>query len=792
MSYQIRLTNGSLLVEIQPETIDTTTTSLALWGTGYTYYGQALDTNFVHLAENFANINAPTAPLTGQMWFASTTGLINLWNGTIWAPLATQTWVSANYLTLTQYEAEKVTIDLTPYATITYVTGYIQSLGYATVAYVTAQGFATQSWVQAQGYLTSVSASTITVTGDVTGTGTTNLDLTLTPTGVTPSTYTKVTVDGSGRVLAGASITSQDVINALGYVPGTGNGTSSTTTITEPSSPITSYSFGTLGSTAGSTLPMLEQSWLDSNVGALNFFATRFAAGTTWTTASTRLQQVTDVTQQGFLEFNPPASAGGIALGTGTTYSIVAGASLISLLADTRITTPTGLSTLTFASSASSNTGTISFNPSAAEITLGIGTVPMTIGSDGSAVVSTLYVKNLDPAAGGTGLSNPIVGELDINVGGVGRIFITGTNVTTSKGAVASGQNDTIIYFGPQSSTNPNGIYNLYLDGAGLLSLNSGEFAGAASAQAFEVNIAGGGAKFNGSVTAAGQVFSTVNSYAVASGWVKNAAGTIIGSTGSSFIMLGPDDSVEAGMSYNGQGALVLSAAVSATAGFTKSLVLDSSGNVTIPGNFTAAATIVGNELILSNGGANNCGLVMPGTNEMVSLVGGGIRDQWDADGERSIFFGTYVGTTTGTYYEFRYQADRNVCLYSITPGVTGAAIWSTLTSTSDARLKQAVRPLDDGKAIIAALRPVHFEYLPDRGLPEGEHIGFLAQDVQALLPQAVYTAPASENTDESLILHKQEIVPHLVRALQQTMDEVKVLQQRLSDLEARLDKKPQ
>jgi hypothetical protein len=60
--------------------------------------------------------------------------------------------------------------------------------------------------------------TTITLTGDVTGSGSTSIVTTLAATG-TPGTYSKVTVNTKGLVVAGAALASSDVTNALGFVP---------------------------------------------------------------------------------------------------------------------------------------------------------------------------------------------------------------------------------------------------------------------------------------------------------------------------------------------------------------------------------------------------------------------------------------------------------------------------------------------------------------------------------------------------------------------------------------------
>jgi hypothetical protein len=81
MSYTINLTNGNLLVTVPDGTINTSACSQVLVGKNYAGYGQFLDDNFVHLLENAANSTAPTTPLTGQLWFNTTTGVLQVYNG---------------------------------------------------------------------------------------------------------------------------------------------------------------------------------------------------------------------------------------------------------------------------------------------------------------------------------------------------------------------------------------------------------------------------------------------------------------------------------------------------------------------------------------------------------------------------------------------------------------------------------------------------------------------------------------------------------------------------------------
>jgi hypothetical protein len=69
MAYTIVKSDGTVLTTIADGTINTTSTSLGLPGRNYAGYGQTLDTNFVHMMENFADTTPPANPLRGQLWF---------------------------------------------------------------------------------------------------------------------------------------------------------------------------------------------------------------------------------------------------------------------------------------------------------------------------------------------------------------------------------------------------------------------------------------------------------------------------------------------------------------------------------------------------------------------------------------------------------------------------------------------------------------------------------------------------------------------------------------------------
>lgn len=72
MSYQIRKTDGSLLIDLPSGITDRTRSSLALVGKNVSAFGKDQNENFVKLLENFSNSVQPPNPLRGQLWFNTT------------------------------------------------------------------------------------------------------------------------------------------------------------------------------------------------------------------------------------------------------------------------------------------------------------------------------------------------------------------------------------------------------------------------------------------------------------------------------------------------------------------------------------------------------------------------------------------------------------------------------------------------------------------------------------------------------------------------------------------------
>jgi hypothetical protein len=99
MAYTITLTDGTIFATIADGVVNSNS-SMTLIGKNYAGYGDYLNENFIHLLENGSNTTPPGAPLTGQLWWDKSTGLMKVYNGTafkvISAATASQTAPTSN------------------------------------------------------------------------------------------------------------------------------------------------------------------------------------------------------------------------------------------------------------------------------------------------------------------------------------------------------------------------------------------------------------------------------------------------------------------------------------------------------------------------------------------------------------------------------------------------------------------------------------------------------------------------------------------------------------------------
>jgi hypothetical protein len=96
-------------------------------------------------------------------------------------------------------------------------------------------------------------------------------------------------------------------------------------------------------------------------------------------------------------------------------------------------------------------------------------------------------------------------------------------------------------------------------------------------------------------------------------------------------------------------------------------------------------------------------------------------------------------------------------------------------TATSDEKFKYNIRPLNYGLETLLQLKPVNFQWIEG----QEEDLGFIAQDVAEIIPEAVNT-----NWNSDLLFRYESLIPILTKAIQEQQALIKALEQRIINLE--------
>jgi hypothetical protein len=173
------------------------------------------------------------------------------------------------------------------------------------------------------------------------------------------------------------------------------------------------------------------------------------------------------------------------------------------------------------------------------------------------------------------------------------------------------------------------------------------------------------------------------------------------------------------------------------------------------------------------------------GTLEVANVEGiSGYKFKNRGDGGARYFgFNTTTSTTAISMnygnYRFSLQSDRNMVLYD----GTGVA-WAAGSQTSDRNLKKNIeKTKQNGLDIINKLEVVDYQYLTDIDPNDMIRTGFIAQDVEPIIPEAVKYFSTGETTGNYLMYY-EKIVPFLVKGMQEQQVIINDLINRINILE--------
>ncbi len=152
----------------------------------------------------------------------------------------------------------------------------------------------------------------------------------------------------------------------------------------------------------------------------------------------------------------------------------------------------------------------------------------------------------------------------------------------------------------------------------------------------------------------------------------------------------------------------------------------------------------------------------------------------------------TPVAYTTNNAERMRITAGGEVYIAGTTDQgaynlqVNGTGVWGAgaYVNGSDERLKDNIQTLNDGLSVINQLRPVTFQYKPDYSKDTAIQPGFIAQELQAALEGKDYVDGVVQAGPEYLNVAYQNLIPLLVKSIQEQQAIITDLQTRLTALE--------
>jgi hypothetical protein len=112
-------------------------------------------------------------------------------------------------------------------------------------------------------------------------------------------------------------------------------------------------------------------------------------------------------------------------------------------------------------------------------------------------------------------------------------------------------------------------------------------------------------------------------------------------------------------------------------------------------------------------------------------------------------------------------------------------AVNTTVQSVSDLRFKENIRDLETGLSEILALKPRRFDWKEGKGMDIKNSIGFIAQEVEEVLPDLVkddWINNASDNTSYKS-LGMTNMIPTLVKAIQEQQAQIEELKAKILSL---------
>jgi hypothetical protein len=174
--------------------------------------------------------------------------------------------------------------------------------------------------------------------------------------------------------------------------------------------------------------------------------------------------------------------------------------------------------------------------------------------------------------------------------------------------------------------------------------------------------------------------------------------------------------------------------------------------------------TSVGNQSLISITGSNNVGV---GKRSGDGLAAGNGNTFLGTNARTAIASGSTLSNATAIGYDAIVSTDNTIRLGNTAVTTIGGQVaW---TAASDSRIKKNIVNSNYGLATVLKLRPVEYNLTSN----DLKQVGFIAQEVQKLVPEVVTGKEGDISKGEILGITYSNLVPVLTKAIQEQQKQI-------------------
>jgi hypothetical protein len=144
---------------------------------------------------------------------------------------------------------------------------------------------------------------------------------------------------------------------------------------------------------------------------------------------------------------------------------------------------------------------------------------------------------------------------------------------------------------------------------------------------------------------------------------------------------------------------------------------------------------------------------------------------------------GTTCSSTAGTNSMNFYNTSAGAYRFYVTAAGQVNATSTSINAISDISLKENIKDLETGLTEVMALKPRRFDWKEETKIGEKNVAGFIAQELEEVLPELVYEYQYNESETKKSI-KMGDILPTLVKAIQEQQAMIEELKAKVAVLE--------